>query len=195
MHMRRLDLALFVCVFVVIAFTPAFGDEYTIDPNHSNSIFKVNHLGAGNVFGAMPDISGTLSFDADKPENCAVSIVVGSESLTTFNQRRDVHLKSADFFNTKEFAEITFKSTSCEKVAGQTYELNGDFTLLGVTKSIKVQASFMGRGQDQRGTELAGFESTFTIDRTDFGMKYGVADSGGVGKEVTITVALECQKQ
>lgn len=184
-----------LALVAILVAGPAFADEYQIDPNHSTTLFKISHLGAGNVFGVVPDISGTLSFDAASPENCAVSISVKPESLSTFNPRRDTHLKSADFFNTKEFPEITFSSVSWKRTGDGVYELEGDFTLLGVTKRITIEARLTGTGKDRRGVELAGFETTFTIDRTEYSMNYGVAAEGGLGKDVTITVALECQKQ
>lgn len=195
MHEKNRRLAVILSVVSVLLAGPALASEYAIDPVHSSVLFKVNHLGASNVYGMMPDISGTLSFDPENLGNCALSITVKPESLTTFNPRRDTHLKSVDFFNTKEFPVISFKSASWKKVADRTYELKGDFTLLGITKPITVQVLHVGVGKDQRGIELAGFEATFTIDRTDFAMNYGVAEKGGLGKDVTITVAVECHKQ
>lgn len=192
---RSLAGSTFFCVIVFLAIGPARAAEYRVDPSHSSLIFKVNHMGAGNVFGAIPDLSGTLTYDAGNVANCAVSITAKPESLTTFNQRRDTHLKSADFFSAKEFPTVTFKSVSWKKVDDTTYEVRGDFTLLGITKAITVHAQITGSGKDRQGTDLIGFESTFTIDRTDYSMNYGVAKKGGLGKDVTITVAIECQKQ
>lgn len=195
MHRGERGLAIVLGVVAVLVASPALAGEYRIDQDYSFAIFKVNHMEAGSVFGVMPDVSGALSFDPESPELLAVSIIVKPQTLTTFNKRRDKHLRDADFFNVKEFPEITFKSTSCKKVAGDMIEVKGDFTLLGITKEITVQAKLTGLGEDRRGDELVGFETTFIIDRTDFSMNFGVDERGGLGKKVTITVAIECEKQ
>ena len=169
--------------------------EYKIDPAHSSSTFKVNHLGASNVYGMIPNVSGTVRFDANNATQNAVDISVKTASLSTFNSARDQHLSGPDFFNAKQFPTLTFKSTSWKTLGGNKYEVTGDFTMLGVTKQMTVIVTHVGIGKNRRGQTLAGFESTFTIDRTDFGMNYGVAETGGLGKEVTLTISIEAQEQ
>lgn len=172
----------------------AHADAYEIDAVHSSAVFKVNHLGASNVYGMMPNIIGTLTFDDSDTSKNAIDISVDATSVSTFNGGRDKHLAGPDFFNSKQFPEITFKSSSWKK-DGDEYTITGDFTLLGVSKEITINAKHIGNGKNRGGKDLVGFESTFTIDRTDFGMNYGVAEKGGLGKDVTIIIAIECIKQ
>ncbi len=183
-----------VLLFGLVA-TVAVADEYKIDPVHSSAVFKVNHLGASNVYGMMPNVTGTLSFDEGDASKNAIDISVDATSVSTFNTGRDKHLSGPDFFNSKQFPAITFKSKSWKKAGDKAYEITGDFTMLGVTKEITVTAEHIGYGKNRGGEDLTGFESTFTIDRTDYGMNYGVAEQGGVGKDVTITLAFESVKE
>ncbi len=182
-------------MLISFAAVAAFADEYKIDPVHSSAVFKVNHLGASNTYGMMPNVTGSLTFDKGDAAKNAVELSVDATSVSTFNGGRDKHLSGPDFFNSKQFPAITFKSTSWKKAGDNTYEITGKFAMLGVTKEITVTADHIGYGKNRGGKELTGFESTFTIDRTDFGMNYGVADTGGVGKEVTIIIAFESVKQ
>lgn len=170
----------------------ALGADYTIDPVHSAALFKVKHLGASYAYGQFPGISGSIAFDPAKPETSTVTVTIKTESVNTFNEMRDRHLKSPDFFNAKEFPEMTFKSTSWKKTGDKTYDVTGDLTINGKTKPITVQVEHVGDGKNQRGQDLTGFHTVFTIDRTDFGMTYGVVDGGGgLGKEVVVTISVE----
>ncbi len=173
----------------------ATADEYKIDPVHSSALFKINHLGASNTYGMMPNVTGTVTFNEDDAAKNAITISVDATSVSTFNTGRDKHLSGPDFFNSKQFPAITFTSTSWKKTDDGRYDITGEFTLLGVTKEITVNAEHIGYGKNRTGAELTGFESTFVIDRTDYGMAYGVADEGGIGKDVTITIAIESAKQ
>lgn len=170
---------------------PALGAEYAIDPVHSAALFKVKHLGASYSYGQFPGIDGTISFDPAKPEASSVTVAIKTESVNTFNEMRDRHLKSPDFFNAKEFPEMTFKSTGWKKSGDGAFDVTGDLTINGTTKSITVPVEHVGDGKNQRGQELTGFHAVFTIDRTEFGMAYGVAETGGLGKDVEIIFSVE----
>jgi len=116
--------------------------------------------------------------------------------VDTGNAKRDEHLRGPDFFNAKEFPAISFKSTSLTATesdgadAGKAYTLAGDLTLMGVTKPITVQAVKLAEGKDPWGNFRIGFDTSFKIKRSDFGMTYGV-DNGVVGDEVTIMLSFE----
>jgi len=173
----------------------AHADNYKVDAAHSSAVFKINHLGASNVYGMMPNVSGEIAFDENDASKNTLEISVDASSVSTFNGGRDKHLAGPDFFNAKQFPAITFKSTSWKKTGDGTYDISGEFTMLGVTKKLDVKATHIGYGKNRGGKDLAGFEATFTIDRTDYGMNYGVAAQGGIGKDVTITIAVEGIKQ
>lgn len=171
--------------------------EYKIDPVHSFAIFKVKHLGASYAYGQFVEINGTVEFDTDNPESSSVDVTIETASLTTHNEARDRHLRGPDFFSVKEFPVMTFKSTSWKKTGEDTYEVSGDLTLLGQTKPLTVEVKHVGIGENPRsGAELAGFHTTFMIDRTDFGMNYGVVDGpGGLGKDVEVIFSVEGIRQ
>lgn len=182
------------CVAVVLGMVLAApapaADTWKADPVHSSIVFRIKHLDVGYIYGRFNQYSGSFAFDERDPAACALNIEVQAGSVDTGNAVRDGHLKGPDFFNVKEFPKITFKSTSMKALPGdaKNYEVTGDLTLHGVTKSVKVKLERIGTAKDMRGTLRTGFETTFTIKRSDYGMKYLV---GALGDEVRVTVALE----
>ena len=183
-------------LLAVLALAPrAFAaDTYQVDPVHSSAEFKIRHMGVSNVTGRFTDLSGTVTLDAASDAKNAVQMEVKTASIDTSNEQRDKHLKSADFFNAEKFPTMTFKSTSFKKSDGATYEVKGDFTLLGVTKPVTAKVEQIGTGKGKDGKPLVGFETSFTIKRSDFGMNKMLGDSM-IGDEVKITVAVECGKK
>ena len=178
-------------VFALLA-APVWAETYEIDGAHSSSTFRVKHKGLSYVHGAIPKVSGTVEFDAEKPEASSIEVTAHVASLTTFVDGRDEHLSGPDFFNAKQFPVITFKSTSWKKTSDNTYAVKGDFTMLGVTKSVTVEVEHIGMSEDD-GESMTGFEATVTIDRTDFGMNYGVSEDGsGLGAIIDLTISIEC---
>ena len=152
-------------------------------------------MGASYVYGQFTAIAGSIAFDAGNPEASSVEVTIKSESVTTHNAGRDRHISGPDFFNVKEFPVLTFKSSSWKKTGENTYTVTGDFTLLGVTKTITASLEHVGDGT-MRGKEIAGFHAVFSIDRSDFGMQYGIApDGGGLSKDIEITISVESSKQ
>lgn len=167
------------------------GDTYKVDPVHSTVFFKVKHFGVGYVYGRFNSFSGSLSFDDANAADSSIAVTVNSASVDSGNAGRDKHLKSPDFFNVKEFPEVTFKSTAIKKIDDHNYEVTGDLTLLGVTKPITAKVERVGTAADPRGGERSGMEAVFTIKRLDYGMKFMPQ---ALGDEVTVTAALEGTK-
>lgn len=164
--------------------------EYGVDPTHSALIFKISH-GVGTFFGRFNDLSGKFAVDAAKPESASLEFTVKTDSVDTNNDGREKHLKTGDFFNTKQFPESTFKSKSSTKTA-DGFEIKGDLTLCGVTKPVTVKVTSFKTGTDERSKKAtAGFEAQFTIKRSEFGItKFG----GMLGEDVTIMVGVEGSK-
>lgn len=185
------------CALAIAAIaTASYADDFSIDGVHSSALFKVNHLGATNFYGAFTEIGGSLSFDPADVSACSVEVSIKTDSVATFNQGRDNHLKGPDFFNAKQFPEITFKSAQWEKAGDGKYKVTGELGLHGKTKTLTVDVMHTGNGKNPRsGKDLIGFETEFTIDRTEFDMNYGVAESGGLGKDVTVIFSVEAVKQ
>jgi polyisoprenoid-binding protein YceI len=166
-------------------------DTFKVDPVHSSLLFRIKHLNVGYIYGRFNAYSGTFAFDRD-PAQCGLTFEVNIDSLDTANAARDKHLKGPDFFNVKEFPTASFKSKSFKALDEKTYEVSGDMTLRGVTKPLTVKVERVGTGRGPRGEVRSGIETTFTIKRSDFGMKYGLQM---LGDEVRITVAVEGVKQ
>jgi polyisoprenoid-binding protein YceI len=166
---------------------------YTVDGVHSCVVFRCKHLDTSFSYGTLTKISGTVNFDDAAPESSSLTIEVGTGSVNTGDSKRDSHLKSGDFFSASEFPTATFKSKSFKKSADNTYEVAGDFTLRGKTKPITVKLEKTGASKHpMSGAELIGFETTFTINRMDYGVSYG---EGMLGNDVRLTVSIEAAKK
>ena len=161
-------------------------ETFNIDSVHSTAIFRVQHLGAGNFYGRFNELEGTIDWDAEAGPSFDVSIKI--ESVDSGNEALDRHLKNADFFDAKQFPTMTFKSTGAKKM-GDNWKVMGEMTMHGVTKVIEVDMEFVGRADAGRGDRV-GFETTFTVKRSDFGMKWGV-ENGALGDATKIIVSLE----
>lgn len=165
---------------------------FDVDPAHTFVSFRVKHLGITNAWGRFNEVSGTVSFDDADPTRSSVSLTVQASSVDTNEPKRDKHLRSPDFFNAKQFPTLNFESTAVEKKGPDLYQVVGDLSAHGVTRSVTVEFRFHGEAQDSSGNTKAGGETTFTILRSDFGMKYGIP---AIGDEVQITVAVEGYKK
>ena len=161
-------------------------ETFNIDSVHSTAIFRVQHLGAGNFYGRFNELEGTIDWDAEAGPSFDVSIKI--ESVDSGNEALDRHLKNADFFDAKQFPTMTFKSTGAKKM-GDNWKVMGEMTMHGVTKAVEVDMEFVGRADVGRGDRV-GFETTFTVKRSDFGMNWGV-ENGALGDATKIIVSLE----
>ncbi len=188
--MKALRLLPFLALALAPVALPA-ADSYKIDPVHSAVMFRVHHWGAGHTWGRFNKFEGTVSLDAADPAKTTVNFTVDMESVDSNSADRDKHLKSPDFFNSKQFPTATFKSTSV-KASGDNLDVTGDLTIRGITKPVTIAMKKTGEGKDPKGTQLAGAEGTFTIKRSEFDVKFGIP---GVSDEVLMTIALEAKKQ
>ena len=169
-------------------------ENYTIDPVHSTVIFHTRHVGISEAYGRFDRISdkSELVADAD-PSKSSILLVVETDSVNTAAPDRDKHLRSGDFFNSKEFPEIVFES---KKISGSDkgWDVTGDLTFHGVTKSVTAKARQVGKGEF-RGEQRIGLVAEFSINMTDYGIDFLKKNPGAVGPEVGITVSLECSKK
>ncbi len=163
----------------------------TVDAVHSNVLFKVMHNKASWFYGRFADIQGAIQFDEADGSKCSVTMTVKAESVDTRNSKLDQHLRSPDFFDAVQFPTIEFKSSKVEQIDEHKYEVTGDLSLHGVTKSITFEMEHTGTGQG-RGGDVMGFHATFMIDRSEYGMNYGVG--GPLGKDVELIVSLEANE-
>lgn len=169
-------------------------DTYALDPAHTQTIFTINHLGFSTITGAVHDLKGTLILDTARPEKSTVEVTMAADSVDTGFADRDKALEGPMFFNVAQFPTMTFKSTHIKKTGAKTADIQGDFTLLGVTKSLTLKTTFNRMAADTTGTNVfkAGFTATTTIKRSDFGMKAYVPY---VGDDVNVTINFEGIKQ
>lgn len=171
---------------------------YAIDMTHSEILFKVRHLGISNVRGNFNEAEGTLTFANENVNSLSIDVTIQAASIDTDNERRDNHLRSADFFEVETYPTLTFKSTEVTNVNGDNMTIVGDLTMHGVTKQVELDTEFTGAVNAGRMGNRVGFEATTTIDRKEFGLTWNnTLETGGlvVGDEVTITLAVSAVKQ
>jgi polyisoprenoid-binding protein YceI len=190
MRVRLLVAALFLGLAGAAAPARA-ADTFKVDPVHSSLLFRIKHLNVGYIYGRFNAFSGTFAFDRD-PAQSNLTFEVNIDSIDTANAARDKHVKGPDFFNVKEFATASFKSKSFKALDEKTYEVSGEMTLHGVTQPVVVKLERIGTARGMRGEVRTGIETTFTIKRSDFGMKYGLQL---LSDEVRVIVAVEGVQQ
>jgi polyisoprenoid-binding protein YceI len=144
------------------------------------------------VYGRFNGPTGTFTYDESSPAKSSIEMQVDAKNIDTAVEKRDNHLKSPDFFNAGEHPLVTFKSTSVKKINSDTYQVTGNVTLLGNSRKLTVNAKHTGSGKDPWGNFRRGFETSFTIKRSDFGMKFML---GGVSDEIGITVSVSGIRQ
>lgn len=186
-----------ILVAVALALTlvgPGLAASYTIDTAHSEVIFKVKHLGISTVTGEFQSFSGSFEFDDGKIESSSVSATIDVASIDTSVEKRDDHLRSADFFEVEKYPNMTFKSTKIQSVDGGEFQIVGDLTIKGVTKSVVLDAVLGGTATDPYGTEKAAFTAETKIDRKEFGITWGpVLETGGLVVSNDVRIILEVQ--
>jgi polyisoprenoid-binding protein YceI len=163
-------------------------DRYKIDASHSQAVFRITHLNVGAFWGRINDPAGALVVDGD---NLSVDVTLTAAKIDTDNEKRDEHLRGADFFNAEQFPILTFKSTSSKKVDGG-FEVTGDLTVKGISKPLTLKLNKIGEGKDPWGGTRIGFEGEFILDRLAYGIDY---NPNALGKDVRIIVALEGIKE
>lgn len=172
--------------------------RYVIDPSHSHAAFSVRHVMVSNVRGEFQKFSGEISYDPARPEATTASVSIDVASISTREEKRDAHLRSADFFDVEKFPTITFQSKGA-KASGDGLAVVGDLTIHGVTREVTLAVSeITGEHNDPWGNTRIGGSASTKIKRSDFGMVWNAAiEAGGVlvGDEVKIQLEVELIKQ
>lgn len=190
----KLHSRLLAPVLAVVFATSAFAaqETYTIDAVHSSVGFNIRHF-VSKVPGKFNKFSGTIVVDRANLENSAVEATIDVASLDTENQKRDDHVRSADFFDAGKYPTITFKSTSWKKTGENTFDVSGNLTIKEVTKPVVLKVTALGFGPGMAGAQLSGWEATTTIDKKDFNIKDPAMLDPALGDEVAITINVEAQ--
>jgi polyisoprenoid-binding protein YceI len=193
--MQFISRTLLTIVMTAITLSPAHlwaSESYAIDREHTFVTFKIKHLNVGNAHGRFKGPAGTFVWDDTNIANSQFEVTVQAADVDTDNDKRDKHLRSADFFDVARYSTITFKSTGVKKTGDNRYDVSGQLTLLGRSRPITVAAMQTGHGQDPWGNYRRGFETTFTIKRSQWGMDFM---QNGLSDEVEITVSIEGVRQ
>ncbi len=173
--------------------TDSVSRSFAIDPTHSEAAFQVRHL-ITKVRGRFSDFAGTVTFNPAAPEASTVQFVIQAASIDTNSPDRDTHLRSDDFFAVATYPTITFDSTGITTRSDGRYDVAGTLTMRGVTKSISVPVSYLGRAKDPWGNDKIAFEGEVVVNRRDYGLNWNAAlEAGGflVGDDVTISLSIQ----
>lgn len=167
---------------------------FRIDPSHSRLGFSVRHMGFSRVRGGFGDFRGLVRMADGDIESLQAEGVAKTSTISTGDVRRDEHLRSADFFDVEEYPEISFRSSSARVRSGDSFTLEGDLTMHGVTRTIELDAAFLGAGIDPWGGTRVAFEARTTLQRKEFGLNWNaVLETGGLLVSDEVEVVLEIQ--
>jgi polyisoprenoid-binding protein YceI len=176
----------------------SFATTWNIDPEHSNIGFKVRHLMVSNVKGSFGKSSGVVDINDKDITKSKVEVSIDTASINTNLQKRDEHLRSADFFDVAKFPSMTFVSKKVAPWGKERLKVTGDLTLHGVTKEVVLDVEGLSKeSKDPWGNFTRGATATTKINRKDFGLVWNMAlETGGVvvGEEVFITLEIEMIK-
>jgi polyisoprenoid-binding protein YceI len=170
---------------------PAPG-TWDVDPSHTTVGFSVRHLGLTKTRGRFGAFTGVAEL-AERPEDSTVEVDVDLASIDTRDEKRDEHLRSADFFDVDQHPTMTFRSTGV-RGGGTSWEVEGDLTIRGVTRRVVLHAEYDGVAGDPWGGTRAAFTARTEIDREAFGLTWNMAlETGGllVGKKVSVELDVE----
>ena len=173
--------------------------KWAVDPMHSEIHFKVKHLMITTVTGSFQKFNIEAETEDDKFASAnSVVFTADVNSITTSNEQRDGHLKSADFFDAEKFGEVRFEGNKYENVGGNDYKLHGNLTIKGVTKPVTVDVEFGGIVVDPYGQTKAGFTVTGKISRKEFGLTWNAVTEAGsvvVSDEIKLQAEIQLVKQ
>jgi polyisoprenoid-binding protein YceI len=172
--------------------------KWVLDPAHSLLEFSIRHMMITNVKGRFTTLEGSVFADTADLTTAEIAVTVDAASIDTREAQRDAHLKSPDFFDVEKFPQLSFKSWRLDRTGDNEYDLVGDLTIHGVTKTTTWKLTFEGEGKDPWGNQRAGFTAETKVNRKDFGLTWNaVLETGGilVGDEVKISVQAEAVKQ
>ena len=197
MTLSRKRVAL-VLAFLLAVAGPALSatETFLFDKPHTEVGFRIRHW-LTKVDGRFRDFEGRIELDRAKPADSKVDVTIQAASIDTGSENRDKHLRTADFFDVEKYPTITFKSTKVVPKGKDLYEVTGDLTLHGVTKTLTIpvrHTGFLNTGKQEK----AGFELVIPINRKDFGIGWNRnADTGGtmLGDDVEINVQVEANKE
>ncbi|MBO9666326.1 MAG: polyisoprenoid-binding protein [Bdellovibrio sp.] len=184
----RLLIPALLTAFVAIS---AHAEKFKLDPAHTNVQFQVPHLVVSKVKGHFTKFDGSFDFDEKSMKLDNVMVTIQADSLNTNEADRDKHLRSPDFFDVTKYPTLTFKGTKVNYDNNKPHEIEGDLTIHGVTKKVKLEIDYKGAVTDPWNNRRVAFELEGKVNRKDFGLKWNKAmEAGGfvVGDDVKIEI-------
>jgi polyisoprenoid-binding protein YceI len=166
--------------------------SYEADPAHAAVYARINHFGFSSTVVRFPKPSARFTYDPAHAEASVLNVTLDTAALSTDWDARDAELKGAGFFNVAKYPTVQFTSSSLTKVDASHAKVNGQLTLLGVTKSVQLDVTLLGTGTGMMGDRRVGFEAHTSINRSDFGMKSFLP---AIGDKVDITIDAEFSKK
>jgi polyisoprenoid-binding protein YceI len=188
---------IFVFVLIFSAQALAAAPRWEVDPAHSGIYFSVSHI-YSTVRGYFKDFKGTVMFSPDDLAGSRFDFEVEVKSIDTGNSKRDGHLNSDEFFDSKKYPQMTFKSTAIKHVKDDQYLVEGEMTVKDVSQAVSIPFTFFGiktHPFDDK-SDVAGFEARMTIDRLTYHVGGGkFYDMGVTGKDVEVLITLETTRK
>jgi polyisoprenoid-binding protein YceI len=167
---------------------------WSIDPMHSEIMFRIKHMLITNVSGTFDMFQATIEAEKKDFSDMEISFSADVASINTRNDHRDEHLRSNDFFDAASYPTLTFTSTNLTRVKDNQYALEGTFCIRGIEKNVQLEITHTGIGLDLYGQTKAGFEINGVINRSEFGLSWNAsAEDGGLALGEEITLQISCQ--
>jgi polyisoprenoid-binding protein YceI len=192
MRKNLMAMALATCAMMGIGMVAA-GDDFAFDPVHSGVTFQIKHADISWIPGRFNEFSGEMTLDTSDPSKSSVKMTIKADSVDTANAKRDGHLKSPDFFNTKQYPTIEFASTAVSPIEGG-YRVTGDLTLHGETKPVTFDLKGGKMTEFPKGSPRTGYTTQFKVKRSDHGVAPKVPEKM-LGDDVWVTVSFEAVKK
>jgi polyisoprenoid-binding protein YceI len=185
-------------LFVLLVAAPALAEVevYVLDKPHTSVTFRIRHV-VSMVEGRFTDHDGKIWIDRQNPAASKVEFTIQAASINTGNENRDKHLRSPDFFEVEKYPTITFVSTKITPKGNDTYDVTGDFTMRGITKTLTVPVRHGGFAKVGK-AEKTGFDMTIRLNRKEFNINWNRAiDQGGwlLGDDVDVIIGVEANKK
>ncbi len=194
MKIQRIALVVALVALISVATLTAAADEYTFDKSHSAIGFQVKHMAISKVNGEFNDYTGGFNFVPGDPSAWSAHITIEAGSVDTGNEKRDEHLRSADFFDAEKFPTLTFTSTGVSMTDQSEGKVTGELTMRGVTRTVTLDLEFMGTVTDPWGNEKAGFSLSGKINRKDWGLNWSkTLETGGLIVSDTVKLMIDIE--
>ena len=164
---------------------------YKWDVVHSNINFEVDYLKISEVTGRFTQSSGSFTYSDENFKDGKIKVTVDVNSINTDNEKRDGHLKSADFFDVEKYPSIIFESIDFKKVSNNKYLISGKLTMKGISKTIVADATYLGETQDAYGQTYSLWKVNFTVNRQEYGVSFNKTNAAGdlvLGDEVRMSI-------